>query len=295
MQRRRDARFADDRIVNPHDVIPQRPGFAGRSVHRVAAAADDRRCRAYEPRVAGLRRFGHVAASALGKTRHDGARVCGFLAEPAQNVGRLAKRARVCDCRSRGDHAEIVSDHVRDGKRPARAGRACREPAALDRRQVLPHGVEGVNISAGAKQAVGGRALVVERDAGRGNGHQRRRAAREEDDQCLVGLKRRGERERPPTGLLAAGCRHRMPASNRLEGRRHAARLRADDEAAANSRSEQASGGLGHRDRGFAGRNDAQSAIRQRITRRERALEQSPGRGGTEPSADNGCKVLSKN
>jgi len=112
-----------------------------------------------------------------------------------------------------------------------------------------------------------------------------------------------------PSGLLAAGCRHRMAAGNRLEGRRRAARLWAvgperrrwvvlslwnDDEAAADSRSEQTSSGLGHRARGLAGRNDAESAVRQRIRGHERALEQTSGRGRTETGADNRREVLSK-
>ena len=166
-----------------------------------------------------------------------------------------------------------------------------------------------MNISAGAEQAIGGRALVVERDAGCGNSHQRRRAAREKDHKGFVGLKRTGDIERTPSGLLAADRRDRMAADNHLEGRRHVARpgaddpstvfrvvlsLLKDDKAGANSRSEQTSSGLGHRGRGLAGRDDAQSAVRQRIRSRERALKQTSGCGRTETGADNRHEVLSK-
>jgi hypothetical protein len=67
-----------------------------------------------------------------------------------------------------------------------------------------------------------------------------------------------------------------------------------DDNATANSRSEQASSGLGHRARGLAGRNDTQSAVGQRIRSRERALEQTSGCGRAETGADNRDEVLSK-
>ncbi len=217
MRRRGDARLADDRMVDPHDVISQRLGYARRAVHRVAPAADDHRGRVHEAPVARLRRFRQVAASAPGKTRHDRAGVRRLSSEPAQDIERVAKRRRIRHRRSRRDRAEIVADHIRDRERSTRAGRMCREPAPFNRRHVLPHGVEGVDIGAGAEQDFGGRPFVIERDAGGGNSHQRRRAARKQNEKGFVGAKRAGDRERTASGLLAAGRRHRMATGNRLE------------------------------------------------------------------------------
>jgi hypothetical protein len=136
-----------------------------------------------------------------------------------------------------------------------------------------------------------------------------RRAARQKNNESFVGLNGSGNSERPPSGLLAAGCRDGVAPDNHLEWRGHVARLGLsglarivrivvlglkDDQAHANSRSEQTSSSLGHRARGLAGRDDAQRAVGQRPRNRERALEQTSGRSRAETGADNRHKVLSK-
>jgi hypothetical protein len=100
-----------------------------------------------------------------------------------------------------------------------------------------------------------------------------------------------------------------MAADHHLKGRRHVAppvardrstfarvvlSLLKDDHAAANSRSEQASSGIGHRSRGLAGRNDTQRTAWQGIRSRERAFKQTSGCGRAETGTDNRDEVLSK-
>ena len=69
------ARFADDRLVDPNDVIAARCRLRDRADHRVAAAADDGRRRARQARIVRVSAFRRRAprCAAL-QTRHDGRR-----------------------------------------------------------------------------------------------------------------------------------------------------------------------------------------------------------------------------
>ena len=101
----------------------------------------------------------------------------GVSAVAAQHVEGVPETAGVGDRRTRRDDARIVADHVGDGERLAGAARARRQPPAFDRRLVFPHGVELANIGTSPQEAVGGRPFVFERQAFRGDGHERGRAA----------------------------------------------------------------------------------------------------------------------
>src|SRR4051812_9645308 len=104
-----DTRFADDRIVNANDLIAARLGLAGRAVHRAASAADDRRLRTGETRIAGFRRLVDAAGGAAPHMIDDGFRICGLAAKPMEDVERIAERRGVGHRRSRTNYAEIVA------------------------------------------------------------------------------------------------------------------------------------------------------------------------------------------
>jgi hypothetical protein len=160
--------------------------------------------RAREPRVAG---FG-VSATAPARAapqRVTTAADTRFPAERVEDVERVLERLASATV---GPDAMTLgsSPTTSEMDRRRSAAGARREPAALDRRQVLAHGVQRVNVGA-RRSRRGRRALVVERDAVGRHRHQRRRAAGDQDEQRLVALERRGQRERlrPAASLAAVG------------------------------------------------------------------------------------------
>ena len=261
MRRRRRARLADHGILDADDVIAERRGVTRRAVHRVVPPADDRRHRPREPRVAGLRRLGHVSAAAGFEPRDDRRRIRVRAAELLNDRERVRERRRVGDRRSGGDRARRVADHVGHRKAVAGAGRVRGEPASLDRGEMLAHGVQRVNIRAGAQQLRRRLALVVERHAVGRRRHQRGGAAGEQHDERLIVFQPGGQREGAAPRSLAVRGRHRVSADDRLERRADGAGRRScrrDDESGADARPEDPRRGCRHGGRGFARRHDAE-------------------------------------
>ena len=93
-------------------------------------------------------------------------------AEAIERLERVVKRRRVRDAGTGPNHAGIVADDVRDREAETRTGRGDGKASAFDRRQMLPHRVQRVNVRAGVHQPFGRLALVAKRQTGGGDRHQ---------------------------------------------------------------------------------------------------------------------------
>src|SRR5947207_13646305 len=132
MRRRSDPRFADDRVVDAHDVVTAFGRLACRTLHRVAAPADDRRLSARQPRVAWFWRLRKLSAVAFLEPFDDCLGTRFTEVEPTDHVERICESARIGDRRARSDDAQVVADDVRDGEGARWPSRPSGEPAALD-------------------------------------------------------------------------------------------------------------------------------------------------------------------
>ncbi len=128
-------------------------------------------------------------------------------AKSLQHVVRITEGACVADGRSRTDHAQVVADNVRNGKRQARGRRRGGELAAFDRREMFAHRVERVDVGPLAQQPLRRLLLVVERNGRDRHGHQRRCAAGQQHKQLIVrgGRSRQRQRLAPASSLAGVG------------------------------------------------------------------------------------------
>ena len=183
-------------------------------------------------------------------------------------------------------------------QRAAQSSGPSSQPSAFDRRQVLADGIERVDVRASPQQLIRRQPLVVERHAVRGHGDQRRRAARNQDEQRLVGPNGIRERQRPASGVFARRRRQRMAADHGFERGRNLFRPRPsqfgpDDESGADRRASStlppqraiAGAALPGGDDGKAavghfskGRCDPLSASARSTRRRRRPQRYRPGR-----------------
>ena len=198
-------------------MIAERRGGGERAGHRVTSRTDHRGSGLREARVAWLGRLRDRAAGALFQARDHGRRICGLSAETAEHVQGVLEPGGVSHRRARRDEAGIVAHDIRDDQRIAGPLRARRQPAAFDGGEMLAHGVERVDVGARAKEPVGRRPLVVERDAIGRNGHQRRRASREQDEQPFTVA--RGRRQVRAPGVPRARSRGWGPDDRRQSTR----------------------------------------------------------------------------
>ena len=104
----------------------------------------------------------------------------------------VGERRRVRRRRTGGDHRRVVARHVGNDQRhdPGRRGRA-RQPAALDRGQMLADAVDLIDVGAAPEQRLVQGLLVVERDP-------RRRQAKAKRSRRPISGRARG---RPARGL----------------------------------------------------------------------------------------------
>ena len=133
-----------------------------RGLERSLRCGDDARFAPREGRVAGLRRLGlAVLEERLHRGRRDDAVALqhGFGVSERRHVGRR---------RTGGDHRRIVTRDVRNDQRhdPGRSRRN-RQPAALDRGQMLADTIDLIDVCAAPEQRLVQGLLVVQRNSGR--------------------------------------------------------------------------------------------------------------------------------
>ena len=167
----------------------------GDDVHRVAG----------EGRVAGLGRLQLAALEpAPGSRRAPRSR--SGPAPPARRR-RWSDRAPSGRCRwSRRIAGHVAHQQAHDLRRRAGA----RQPAALDRREMLPDAVHLVDRGAALQQRPVDRLLLVEAHALGGQGEQRRGAAGDQAEDEVVLAQAAGERADPCRGAAAGFVGHRM-------------------------------------------------------------------------------------
>ena len=126
--------------------------------------------------------------------------VCGIIERAADRVvdiepvfgddgARVGQRGRIGHGRSRGDRGSVVARHVGDRERQdlARALTGTRQPAALDARQMFPHGIDLADRRARAQQCAGQFLFLLEADAIRRRDPVRRTAAGQQHQQQIAG------------------------------------------------------------------------------------------------------------
>lgn len=179
-------------------------------------------------------------------------------AVPLDDLERLAGRRSIRHRGSARNHGRIVTGHVRndEGHDPSGSGGG-EETTALDGRERLADRVDLPDARAAKEQLANDRRLLLQRDPWRGQGQERRAAARHQRDDEIVLGQALDEGENPSGGLqtgfvrhgmgrlehLNPACGHRMPVARhhetlqrpvprRLEGTGHARRrlARVDDD-----------------------------------------------------------------
>lgn len=137
---------------------------------------------ALEAGIAGLGRF---AGAAFQVGAHVGGDFNAVLGDDGQRVGaggRVGQRRAACD------QGRVITGDIGNQQRlDACRGAVQREPAALERRQVLAHAVHLADAGAAAQQRLVDGLLVGQRQAGRWRGQQRRTAAGDQAQHQVVG------------------------------------------------------------------------------------------------------------
>jgi hypothetical protein len=219
-------------------------------------ASDDLESTAPEPAIARLRRLGDLSALPEKQVTADRRRRLVPAPPPAQRRDGVAVAGGVGDRRPRADRRRLVAHHVGEGERHDPRGEGgARQPAALDARQVLAHRVQFVDRRAAPQQQLGEPGLVAKRHARDRGRQQRRRAAREQHQQHVVGREPLGERERLARRAQAASVRQRMARDEQAGaaephvggGAGHRQRLVEPVAEDALGRGSHARGGLAHR------------------------------------------------
>ena len=205
-----------------------------------------------------------------------------MTAAPRQHVERRGKRAVVGHRRSRGDDREIVADDIGHRQREHVPARRERELAALDRGQMLAHGVQLVDVGPLLHERASGPLLRVERNLRRRQRHQRRPSARQQHEQQIAFARRGRHFERASCAGHAAAVRKRMPGV--IPGSRRRKRDRGSrDRVAARSR---AACGAARRPRRRRPRSSARRPCPRRSRQRRRAAKRVAHVGVFERTAD---------
>jgi hypothetical protein len=214
-------RFAFDVVAEDVRIEARRSRQRRGRIERLLRRRDEVDLVAGERRIARLGRLQHTALEVGADPRRHRDRM------PFEDGERLGAGGRIGHRRAAADHRRRVAGHVADeqgddARRRARRG----EAPALDRRQVLANAVHLVDRRTALQQCAVDRLLLFEGHAGRRQREQRRRAARHQADDQVVGREAARELENArrcaPAGLVG----HRMRSLHDLDARR-AARLRA--------------------------------------------------------------------
>ncbi len=101
-----------------------------------------------------------------------------FTSQVVEHPQGVGERRGIRRRRTRADRGDIIIGvvDVRDRQRQHPPGR-CRQPSALDGRQMLPHAIELADVRSRSQQRRDRPALLIERDPVDGDGHHRRCAA----------------------------------------------------------------------------------------------------------------------
>ena len=175
-------------------------------------SGDDTRFAASEGRIAGL---GRLRLAVVEKRLHRGRRDDAIAPQHGLGVG---ERRRIGRGRTGGDHRRVVARHVGNDQRhdPGRGGRA-RQPAALDRRQMLADAVDLIDVGAAPEQRLVQGLLVVERDPRSRQGKQSRASARDQTERQIVGTQAFDEFQNPARRLLARRVGNGMGGLDHLD------------------------------------------------------------------------------
>ena len=224
--------LSDDRALEQHHLVAQTARHRQRSLHRLPPAPDHTIHRVGHRRAARLQRFRQMPLAAafqdVDHPRRD------QVANPgaADNRRRLREGGRVDDRGARADDGRVVlhrPDDVGDRQRQHASHGRLRQPAAFDRREMLPHAVELVNRHTRGQQHTGYLDLLAEGHALERYGQQCRGPTRQQHHETS----RRRHLGGAPQGLVprveAATVGQRMPTGiTRDRQRRQWARTRPD-------------------------------------------------------------------
>ena len=174
------------------DVIAERFGCGPRAVERAALRPDDARVRVGQA-AAGLRRFRQIEprCAALEPRRRPPADTRRGRHARSRIAQRVGERGGVGHGRSGGNHRQVVADDVGDGQRQHRATRRGRELTTFDRRQVLAHRVQLVDVGALLHQQPRASAACPRATAPRQAAPSAPNRPRQQHDQQLAGARSR--------------------------------------------------------------------------------------------------------
>ena len=252
-------RLALDRVAEDERAIAGPARHLGRGLERGLRSGDDARFAAGEGRIAGLgslatcRRRDAPAPREAGRCRS----ACSTaLASASVVVSGVVGPEAITDGSSPGT-SEMIKDTILAG------AAATRQPAALDRGQMLADAVDLIDVGAAPEQRLVQGLLVVERDPRRRQGKQSRAAARYQAEREVVGAEALDEIEDPAGRVLPRGVGNGMGGLDHLDPLQRA-------DAVAIARDDQAGERLvsrpmrfdraGHRGRGLAGADDDRAA-----------------------------------
>ena len=119
---------------------------------------------ARQPWIAARRRLGHVSSGSALESPDNGFGIETMTATPRQHVERRRERTVVRHGWPGRDHREVVSDDIGNREREHVSTRRERELAALDRGQMLAHGVQLVDVGPLLHQRTGRALLRLERN-----------------------------------------------------------------------------------------------------------------------------------
>jgi hypothetical protein len=128
-----------------------------------------------------------------------------------QHRQRIGAGGRIGHRRAAADRRRRIAGHVAHQQAHDLRRRAGpRQPASLDRREMLPHAVHLVDRGAALQQRPVDRLLLVEAHALGRQGEQRRGAAGDQAEDEIVLAQAAGERANPCRGTTAGFVGHRM-------------------------------------------------------------------------------------
>ena len=160
-----------------------------------------------------------------------------------------------------------------------------------------------MNVSSGDEQSFRRPTFVVERQADGRNRHERRRTARQQHQERLIGFELRCQPQRVHAGSFAGRVRQGMSSGDEVATveaersvggpSRRRARRSANHETGANVRAEALDGHTRHRRRGLAGRHQHDAAVYRAIGI-QRPTQERAGVSRAKPGLNNGEEIASE-
>ncbi|MNS82771.1 hypothetical protein D3C72_1165250 [compost metagenome] len=262
-----------------------RPGRGG--FERLLGAGQRDAAVAGKARIAGLGRF---AGAALQVPAHVGGHLDLVFGDDRQRVG---TGGGVRQRGAAGDQGRVIARNIGNQQRlHARRRAGQRQPAALERREMLAHAVHLADARAAAQQRLVDRLLVFQRQARGRRRQQRRAAAGNQAEYEVIGGQSLHGLDHALGGALAGGVGHRMGGFHHLDAPAVRAMAVTRDHQPRQLALPVRLHGLRHRGGGLARANHHGAALRRRRQVRRQAVGGADGRhGGIEQVAQQRARV----